>query len=147
MSDPILPKQNLPIEPDDRDEDVVSSPEVESMDHGGQLESYEESSGYPEALSDIDRPAAPEESLSPAIVTCADYGPDGIEQTNITDVRAFFAQSRPECGKVRWINIVGDPPTFLLQAIAERYHLHPLAMEDLIQIPQRPNQSRQPLNL
>jgi len=138
MSDPILPKQNLPIEPDDRDEDVVSSPEVESMDHGGQLESYEETSGYPEALSDIDRPAAPEESLRPAIVTCADYGPDGIEQTNITDVRAFFAQSRPECGKVRWINIVGDPPTFLLQAIAERYHLHPLAMEDLIQIPQRP---------
>jgi Mg2+ and Co2+ transporter CorA len=66
-------------------------------------------------------------------VTCVDYGLDGIERTNITDVRAFFAKSRPTRGVVRWINVVGDPPTFLLEVIAERYHLHPLTFEDLIQ--------------
>ena len=116
----------------------TTSPDVESMDHGGQLESYEESTGYPEDPGDIDRPAPPEESLSPAVVTCVDYGPDGIETTNITDVRAFFARPRPASSVVRWINVVGDPPAFLLEVIAERYHLHPLALEDLIQIPQRP---------
>jgi len=119
-------------------EELSSSPDVESMDHGGQLESYEESTGYPEDPADIDRPAPPEESLSPAIVTCVDYGPDGITRTNITDVRAFFAKPRPDASVVRWINVVGDPPAFLLEVIAERYHLHPLALEDLIQIPQRP---------
>jgi magnesium transporter len=118
--------------------EATTSPDVESMDHGGQLEQYEESTGYPEDPGDIDRPAPPEESLSPAIVTCVDYGPDGITSSNITDVRAFFARPRPETSVVRWINVVGDPPAFLLEVIAERYHLHPLALEDLIQIPQRP---------
>jgi len=134
-------------DPLDRDDELLTreegveettSPDVESMDHGGQLESYEESTGYPEDPADIDRPAPPEESLSPAIVTCVDYGPDGIARSNITDVRAFFAKPRPETSTVRWINVVGDPPAFLLEVIAERYHLHPLALEDLIHIPQRP---------
>ena len=138
MGDPTSAKQGTPLDPGDAFEEAASSPDVESMDHGGQLESYEESSGYPEDPADIDRPPPPEESLSPAFVTCVDYGPDGIERTSIADVRAFFSKSRPECGVVRWINVVGDPPTFLLEAIAERYHLHPLALEDLIQIPQRP---------
>jgi magnesium transporter len=114
------------------------SPDVDTLDHGGQLESYEESTGYPEASHKLDRPPAPDESLSPAIVTCIDYGPDGIERTSITDVHEFFAMPRPECGVVRWLNVVGDPPHFLLNAIGERYHLHPLAVEDLIHIPQRP---------
>ena len=138
MGGPTSSKQDTPLESEEVLGDTASPPDVESMDHGGQLESYEESSGYPEDPADIDRPAPPEESLSPAIVTCVDYGPDGIERSNITDVRAFFAKSRSECGVVRWINVVGDPPTFLLEVIAERYHLHPLALEDLIQIPQRP---------
>ena len=116
----------------------ASSPDVDTLDHGGQLESYEESTGYPEASHKLDRPPAPDESLSPAIVTCIDYGPDGIERTSITDVHEFFAMPRPECGVVRWLNVVGDPPHFLLNAIGERYHLHPLAVEDLIHIPQRP---------
>ncbi len=122
---------------DNANEDPTS-PDVDSLDHGGQLESYEESTGYPEAPGDIDRPPAPEDSLSPAIVTCVDFGPDAIDSTRITDVRAFFARQRPEASAVRWINVVGDPPAFLLEVIAERYHLHPLALEDLIQIPQRP---------
>ena len=138
MGEPTSAKQDTPREPEEVLEEGANSPDVESMDHGGQLESYEESTGYPEYPGGIDRPTPPEESLSPAVVTCVDYGPDGIERTNITDVRAFFAKSRPKCGVVRWINVVGDPPTFLLEVIAERYHLHPLALEDLIQIPQRP---------
>jgi len=115
-----------------------SSPDVDSMDHAGQLESYEESTGYPEHPAGIDRPTPPEESLSPAIVTCVDYGPDGIESTHVTDVRAFFSNPRPDSSVVRWLNVVGDPPAFLLEMIAARYHLHPLALEDLLMIPQRP---------
>ena len=138
MGDPTSTSQHTPLDPEAAFEEAASSPDVESMDHGGQLESYEESSGYPEDPADIERPEPPEQSLSPAIVTCVDYGADGITTTNITDVRAFFATPRPSHATVRWINVVGDPPTFLLEAIAERYHLHPLALEDLIQIPQRP---------
>lgn len=133
-----LAKNSDGIRREDPESEVSGLADVESMDHGGQLESYEASSGYPEAADVIDRPPAPEESLSPAIVTCIDYGPDGIERTEIHDVHAFFALPSPEFGVVRWLNVVGDPPHFLLQAIGERYHLHPLAIEDLIHIPQRP---------
>jgi magnesium transporter len=139
MGDPETTRRDETIERDEVTIEPPSSPpDVESMDHGGRLESYEESTGYPEDPGDIDRPPPPEESLSPAIVSCVDYGRDGITKTRITDVRAFFAEARPEGTAVRWINVVGDPPAFLLEVIAERYHLHPLALEDLIQIPQRP---------
>ena len=70
--------------------------------------------------------------------TCIDYGPDGIEETEITDVEAFFKAPRPECSKVRWIRVVGPPDPAFLNALGNRYQVHPLALEDLIQVPQRP---------
>ena len=39
---------------------------------------------------------------------------------------------------MRWINVVGLADLGLIRAIAEKYHLHPLAIEDVLHVPQRP---------
>lgn len=115
----------------------VDAPDVESMDLGGQLESYEGTEGYPEDPADVSE-QHPDAPAGPAEVLCIDYGPGGIVQTPVHDVESFFKQPRPECSVVRWINVIGPPSPVLLEALAHRYHLHPLAVEDLIQIPCRP---------
>ena len=95
------------------------------------------SRGYPEGKLDHDH-AAPATPGVETRRTCIDYGPDGIEECEITDVDAFFRTPRPACSKVRWIRVAGPPDPAFLNALAARYHFHPLALEDLIQIPQRP---------
>jgi len=71
-------------------------------------------------------------------VTVTDYCPDRVETQAVADLEAFVAVHRPEWSAVRWINVAGlsDLPT--IQALAEKYELHPLAVEDLLHVPQRP---------
>ena len=52
--------------------------------------------------------------------------------------RPYGAKHRPEWSAVRWINVDGLTDMTILRAIAEKYQLHPLALEDLLHIPQRP---------
>jgi magnesium transporter len=71
-------------------------------------------------------------------LTCIDYGPDRHETREIPleELDAFIAAKREEWVRVRWINLDGlDPKT--IQALAAKYYLHPLAVEDLL-TPQRP---------
>jgi len=74
----------------------------------------------------------------PAAVTCIDYCPDRCEFQDVEDVSAFIKQHRPEWSHVRWINVdgLGDPGA--IRAFAEKYDLHPLAVEDVMHVPQRP---------
>jgi magnesium transporter len=44
----------------------------------------------------------------------------------------------PHAGKVRWLRIEGLGDRALLQGVAEAFHLHPLAMEDVLHLHQRP---------
>ncbi len=125
---------NVPPSVDGQSTDV---PDVDSMDLGGQLESYEGTGGYPEDPADVHE-QHPDAPTGGAEVMCIDYGPHGIVQTPVDDVQRFFEQPRPDCSHVRWINVIGPPSSRLLKGIADRYNLHPLAMEDLIKIPCRP---------
>ena len=45
---------------------------------------------------------------------------------------------RPEWSAVRWINVDGLTDLGVIRALAEKYHLHPLAIEDVLHVPQRP---------
>lgn len=71
-------------------------------------------------------------------ITCIDYGPTGLVEETVTDIDGFFATPRPDCSQVRWIRVIGTPDAKFLHGLGECYHFHPLALEDLIQIPQRP---------
>jgi magnesium transporter len=73
-----------------------------------------------------------------ARITCCDYSPDRVSMREIGDVDEFLAQHRPEWSKVRWINVDGVSDMRVVSALATKYELHPLAIEDLLATTQRP---------
>jgi len=78
-------------------------------------------------------------SLAKAQVSVIDYGGGRCERTeNVTDLPAMLKQGRPEWAQVRWINVIGLTDAFVLNALAEHYDLHPLAMEDVVHASSRP---------
>jgi len=99
-------------------------------------------------------PAAPRAGAAPGIethelsllgstgrevtVTCIDYGPDACEFHDVDDIHAFLATHRPDWSSVRWIRISGLTDMGVIRAVAEKYALHPLAIEDLLHLGQRP---------
>ncbi len=78
------------------------------------------------------------ESSAGARITCIDYGPDCVVVNEVQNVPAFITSHRPLWSAVRWINVDGLADLTIVRALAEKYHLHPLAVEDILQIPQRP---------
>lgn len=79
-------------------------------------------------------PTAPE----PVHISCIDYGPEQHELTGILNVEEFLAKHRPPWAAVRWINVDGLSDMTVIEALAKKYDLHPLAIEDLLHHPQRP---------
>lgn len=68
----------------------------------------------------------------PVTVTCVDYCPDQVEIQEVDDLREFLDRHRPAWSHVRWINVDGLDRMDVIQALAEKYGLHPLAIEDLV---------------
>ncbi len=50
----------------------------------------------------------------------------------------FLAHHRPPWSEVRWIHIAGPCDPALARAFADKYELHPLAIEDVLNLDQRP---------
>lgn len=73
----------------------------------------------------------------PVCVTCIDYGPDHAGKQVVEDLEVFLAGHRPEWSVVRWINVDGLSNMGVIHALATKYQLHPLAVEDLLYLRQR----------
>jgi magnesium transporter len=87
------------------------------------------------AISDLETMPAPAVRVP---ITCIDYSPDRVEKHRITDFDAFIKIRREAWVKVRWVNVDGlnDPET--IRALAIKYGLHPLAIEDMMTTGVRP---------
>src|SRR5262245_10670698 len=68
----------------------------------------------------------------PVAVTCVDYCPDQVEIQDIHDLPEFLDHHRPAWSHVRWISVDGLGRAEIIQALAEKYGLHPLAIEDIV---------------
>ncbi len=79
-------------------------------------------------------PGGPE----PACITCIDYCPENVSKQTVSDLKDFLVHHRPFWSVVRWINIDGLTDMQAIHAIATKYELHPLAVEDLLHVSQRP---------
>ena len=73
-----------------------------------------------------------------ARVTCIDYSPGDVLAQEIDDPEAFLGSHRPDWSVVRWINVAGLSDMGVIHALATKYELHPLAIEDLLYVAQRP---------
>ncbi len=87
------------------------------------------------AIADLETMPAPAVRVP---ITCIDYAPDRVESHRITDFDAFIHSRRPEWVKVRWINVDGLNDPEAIRALAIKYGLHPLAIEDMLTTGQRP---------
>lgn len=71
-------------------------------------------------------------------ITCTDYSPGNVLIQEIEDLQDFLEHHRPEWSAVRWISVDGLSDLNAIQALAAKYDLHPLAIEDLLLSEQRP---------
>lgn len=72
------------------------------------------------------------------VVTCIDYSPLQIIEQQVEDLNSFLDYHRSEWVKVRWINVDGLSDMGVIHALATKYELHPLAIEDLLDLSDRP---------
>jgi magnesium transporter len=71
-------------------------------------------------------------------VTCIDYAPATARTEEIADLDDFLNRHRPDWVKVRWIDVEGVTDMAVIHALATKYEVHPLAVEDLLHLRQRP---------
>jgi magnesium transporter len=71
-------------------------------------------------------------------VTCIDYCPVEMAILDIDNLDDFLDRHRPDWSVVRWINVTGLSNMRIIHALATKYNLHPLAVEDLLHLSQRP---------
>ena len=75
---------------------------------------------------------------APARVVCTDYCTDQYQVQEVADIAAFLAVHRPTWSQVRWIHVEGLQDQGAIRALAEKYQLHPLAIEDALDGHHRP---------
>lgn len=71
-------------------------------------------------------------------VTCVDYSAAEVHEQRVDDLGHFLEQHRPAWSAVRWIDVVGFADLDAIHALAAKYELHPLALEDILSHSQRP---------
>jgi magnesium transporter len=71
-------------------------------------------------------------------VTCIDYCPAEMAIQDIDNLEDFLDHHRPAWSVVRWINVTGLSNMRIIHALATKYNLHPLAVEDILHLSQRP---------
>src|SRR5947209_6504595 len=91
----------------------------------------------------IDADAFPGDFASPDApvdLSVIDYCPERFECHDIktADLSDFIGGHRPEWSRVRWIDVDGVNNSTVIGALAKKYGLHPLAVEDLVAVGQRP---------
>jgi magnesium transporter len=64
------------------------------------------------------------------------YGPGGVEERTVSDVAELASLRSAE--HVAWIDVQGLADVALLQRIGEIFGLHPLSLEDAVNVPIRP---------
>src|SRR5262245_25538181 len=82
--------------------------------------------------------AAHQNTRGAARITCIDYSATEVRFEEAADLAEFIDRHRPEWSEVRWINVDGLSDLGAVRLLAEKYSLHPLAIEDVLHVPQRP---------
>jgi magnesium transporter len=70
------------------------------------------------------------------IITLIEYGPDYLDERKDVDCGELLGHLDNEL--VTWINIDGLGDLSVLRILGERFNLHPLALEDVVDTSQRP---------
>ena len=81
--------------------------------------------------------AAPDASGA-VVIKLMEYGPHGRDERILGSVADLPDCRGADDGKIRWIEFNGLGDIAALKAISEKFGLHPLALEDVLTVGQRP---------
>ncbi len=91
------------------------------------------------------RPGAAPATLQPspdstgaAVIKLMEYGPGGCEERILSSVADLPDCRNANDGQIRWIEFNGLGDVSALKALGEKFGLHPLALEDVLNVGQRP---------
>jgi magnesium transporter len=76
------------------------------------------------------------DNLPPADIITIDYGPDRLEQVGLLDVEIIADYLDRDT--VSWIDILGLGNLAMWTSISRIFDFHPLLVEDIVNVPQRP---------
>ena len=80
----------------------------------------------------------PLDHSEPIRIRCIDYCSEEYRMHEIADVPEFLESHRPNWSRVRWIHVEGLADIDIVESLAEKYQLHPLALEDVLHTVERP---------
>jgi len=72
----------------------------------------------------------------PSRVLVARYDPNGVEVQELADLAACEAPS--DDGRVHWVHVIGLADVSMVETLGKTFSLHPLALEDVLVLGQRP---------
>ena len=81
--------------------------------------------------------AAPDASTS-VVIKLMEYGLGGCNERVLDSVSALPDCRAADDGKIRWIEFNGLGDVAALRALGDKFGLHPLALEDVLNVGQRP---------
>jgi magnesium transporter len=81
----------------------------------------------------------------PSRMTLAVYSADGVEEHAVGEVTAIPALL--QAGRKAWLDVVGLGSEDVLRGLARQFGLHPLAIEDVVHVGQRPKIDKYPERL
>jgi magnesium transporter len=84
--------------------------------------------------------AHPEAYAGPVRITLFRYDADGLDERALAPAE-IASLSVPESG-VLWLDICGLSDPGIVRAVGEQFHFHPLGLEDVLNVPQRPKVER-----
>ena len=84
------------------------------------------------------------EDAVPPKVRMISYDLEEVDEREITDVEDLARAMDPE--NITWIDVQGFGDETVVRRIGEIFSIHPLALEDIVNMPQRPRQSRTMIN-
>jgi magnesium transporter len=76
------------------------------------------------------------EGAAKPVVRMIQYGAAGVHEEQVADPSKLRGRVREDC--VTWIDVQGLGDEQVLRTIAEIFHLPPLELEDIVNVPQRP---------
>ena len=83
----------------------------------------------------LESPAAGATARKPTL-KLVEYNQDELSERAVESVAAMPACDAP--GRLYWIELNGTGDASVLRELGEKFHLHPLALEDVLHTPQRP---------
>jgi magnesium transporter len=89
--------------------------------------------GIPSGLSQLPKTA----DASPTVLSVFSYGPEQWAQTDIPHPQAATTEDHPVC----WVDVQGLGTSSTLQQLADTFELHPIMLDEVLDIPHRPTVS------